>query len=290
MFARFSYKNRQVITAPSAACTFTYCAEAGSPLQGAYNTPEIDEGLTFAHNYVFTPHLLNEFRGGFNAQHTSETQSYSTNTTAQSDRLTVPQPDTAMVGGAAGADQRVHVHRRGQSRNAARTDYPGARQRDLDACKHSFKFGADFKRITDHDDNVFGNYRSGWYVFNGSSIVQPWAAPSAIRTTAFLLGYPDYTEVSSTNDPTMDGRATPMRSLGRTTGRSRPPHAEPGLRYELHPPIKEITTNTATSCRITPRISAPRSTVNGAVIVSNAQALSQVVSWTLLAPLLPRRS
>ena len=53
VFARFSYKNRQVLTAPSAACTFTYCAEAGSPLQGAYNTPEIDEGLTFAHNYVF---------------------------------------------------------------------------------------------------------------------------------------------------------------------------------------------------------------------------------------------
>jgi hypothetical protein len=65
-------------TAPSAACTFTYCAEAGSPLQGAYNTPEIDEGLTFAHNYVFSPRLLNEFRGGYNAQHTSETQSYST--------------------------------------------------------------------------------------------------------------------------------------------------------------------------------------------------------------------
>ncbi len=42
VFARFSYKNRQVLTAPSAACTFTYCAEAGSPLQGAYNTPEID--------------------------------------------------------------------------------------------------------------------------------------------------------------------------------------------------------------------------------------------------------
>ena len=54
-FARFSYKNRQVITAPSATCVFTYCAEAGSPLQGAYNTPEIDEGLTFAYNFVFNP-------------------------------------------------------------------------------------------------------------------------------------------------------------------------------------------------------------------------------------------
>ncbi len=78
VFARFSYKNRQVSTAPSAALTFTFCAEAGSPLQGAYNTPEIDEGVTFAHNFVFNARLLNEFRGGFNGQHTSETQSYST--------------------------------------------------------------------------------------------------------------------------------------------------------------------------------------------------------------------
>jgi len=35
VFARFSYKNRQILTAPSANCVFTYCAEAGSPLQGA---------------------------------------------------------------------------------------------------------------------------------------------------------------------------------------------------------------------------------------------------------------
>ena len=94
VFARFSYKNRQVITAPSPTCTYTYCAEAGSPLQGGYNTPEIDEGLTFAHNYVFSPKLLNEFRGGFNAQHASETQSYSTAALLAQTGLTVPQPDT----------------------------------------------------------------------------------------------------------------------------------------------------------------------------------------------------
>ena len=53
IFARFSYKNRQVTTAPSAACTFTYCAEAGSPLQGGYNTPEIDEGLDVCSQLYF---------------------------------------------------------------------------------------------------------------------------------------------------------------------------------------------------------------------------------------------
>ena len=50
----------------------------------------------------------------------------------------------------------------------------------------------DFKRLADHDDNVFGNYRSGWYVFDGSSDV---GTDIGDPYTAFLLGYPDYTEV-----------------------------------------------------------------------------------------------
>ena len=84
---------------------------------------------------------------------------------------------------------------------------------------HSFKFGADFKRISDHDDNVYGNYRSGWYAFNGSS---PVGMAIGDPYTAFLLGYPDYTEVSSTNNPQWTDSAIPTLRLRRTTGRSRP--------------------------------------------------------------------
>ena len=271
VFARFSYKNRQVTTAPSAACTFTYCAEAGSPLQGGYNTPEIDEGLTFAHNYIFSPNLLNEFRGGFNAQHTSETQSYSTNTLLEQTGITVPQPDVEW-------SEAPQVLINGFMSTGAGN--PGMQRGQviqiLDNVtwtrgKHNFKFGADFKRISDHDDNVYGNYRSGWYVFNGSTNVtgaigDPYAA--------FLLGYPDYTEVSSTNKPTMDGigyswalfaqddwRVTPYLTLNL------------GLRYELHPPMKETNGNTSV---FEPDYSATigGQSVNGAVVVPNAQALT----------------
>src|ERR1035437_3781923 len=202
LFARFSYKNRQVLTAPSAACTFTYCAEAGSPLQGAYNTPEIDEGLTFAHNYIFTPNLMNEFRGGYNAQHTSEPQRYSTTDLLAQTGLSVPQPNTAwaeapqvLINGFMSTGAGNPGMQRGQIIQAL--DNLSWTHHD-----HSFKFGADFKRISDHDDNVYGNYRSGWYVFDGSSnVVKNIGDPYA----AFLLGNPDYTEVSSTNTPTMDG-------------------------------------------------------------------------------------
>ncbi|HXR39407.1 MAG TPA: TonB-dependent receptor [Terracidiphilus sp.] len=282
IFARFSYKNRQVTTAPSAACTFTYCAEAGSPLQGAYNTPEIDEGLTFAHNFIFTPKLLNEFRGGYNAQHTSETQSYSTSTILGQTGITVPQPDLAwseapqvLINGFMSTGAGNPGVQRGQIIQALDnlTWSPG---------KHSFKFGADFKRLTDHDDNVFGNYRSGWYVFNGSSNV---GAAIGDPYTAFLLGYPDYTEFSSTNNPTMNGLGYSYAFFGQDDWKITPHLTlNLGLRYELHPPIREIHSNTAT---FLPTYNGPGtvsgSTVPGAVVVSNAQAQSQTSSALLAA-------
>jgi hypothetical protein len=267
-FARFSYKNRQVTTAPSANCVFTYCAEAGSPLQGAYNTPEIDEGMTFAHNFIFSSHMLNEFRGGYNAQHTSETQSYATNDVLTATGLSVPQPDTdwseapqVLINGFMSTGAGNPGVQRGQIIQAL-DNLTWSRG------KHSFKFGADFKRITDHDDNVFGNYRSGWYVFDGSSDV---GAAIGDPYTAFLLGNPDYTEVSSTNNPTMNGLGYSYAFFGQDDWKITPQLTlNLGLRYELHPPIHETHYNTAT---FDPDYSSTSGgqTVNGAVVVSNTQ-------------------
>jgi hypothetical protein len=271
LFARFSYKNRQVLTAPSAACTFTYCAEAGSPLQGAYNTPEIDEGATVAHNFIFTPNLMNEFRGGYNAQHTSETQSYSTPTLLAQTGIAVPQPDLAwseapqvLINGFMSTGAGNPGMQRGQIvqalDNVTWTEH-----------NHSFKFGADFKRISDHDDNVYGNYRSGWYVFNGTSdVVKNIGDPY----TAFLLGNPDYTEVSSTNKPAMDGLGYSYAFFGQDDWKITPSLTlNLGLRYEVHPPIRETSYNTAT---FQPDYTAGSgaNAVAGAVVVPNQQALS----------------
>ena len=271
MFARFSYKNRQVTTAPSAACTYSYCAEAGSPLQGGYNTPEIDEGLTFAHNYIFSASLMNEFRGGFNVQHTSETQSYSTNSLLTQTGLSVPQADTSW-------SEAPQVLINGFMSTGAGN--PGMQRGQIiqvldnltwTHSNHSFKFGADFKRLTDHDDNVYGNYRSGWYVFNGSSDVggaigDPYAA--------FLQGFPDYTEVSSTNKPAMDGLGYAYAFYGQDDWKITPNLTlNLGLRYELHPPLKETNYNTAVfQPDYTGSVSGQA--VHGAVVVPNAKALS----------------
>ncbi len=274
-FARFSYKNRQILTAPSAACTFTYCAEAGSPLQGAYNTPEIDEGLTFAHNYIFTNNVMNELRAGFNAQHTSETQNYSTQELLDQTGFKVPQPNLQY-------SEAPQILINGFMSTGAGN--PGVQRGQIIELldnltwtrhNHSFKFGADFKRLTDHDDNVFGNYRSGWYVFDGSSdVVTSVGDPYA----AFLLGYPDYTEVSSTNNPIMDGRGYSYAFYGQDDWKLTPRLTlNVGLRYELHPPIREIHSNTATFMPDWAGVGTDQSTnVNGAVVVSDSHALSQV--------------
>lgn len=280
VFARFSYKNRQVITAPSSACTYSYCAEAGSPLQGGYNTPEIDEGLTFAHNFIISPKLLNEFRGGYNAQHTSETQSYSSAAILQQTGLAVPQPDLQW-------SEAPQVLINGFLSTGAGN--PGAQRGEIIQAldnvswspkNHTFKFGADFKRLSDHDDNVFGNYRSGWYVFDGSSALGESVGDPY---TAFLLGDPDYTEVSSTNNPTMYGLGYSYAFFGQDDWKITPRLTlNLGLRYELHPPIHETHYNTAT---FDPAYSANigGEAVSGAVVVSNAQAASQASSAFLAA-------
>jgi len=273
IFARFSYKNRQVITAPSAACTFTYCAEAGSPLQGGYNTPEIDEGLTFAHNYVFSPRLLNEFRGGYNAQHTSETQSYSTVILLNQTGLTVPQPDTewseapqVLINGFMSTGAGNPGMQRGQIIQAL-DNLTWTHQ------NHTFKFGADFRRISDHDENIFGNYRSGWYVFNGDSDV---GSAIADPYTAFLLGHPDYTEVTTSNNATMNGLGYTYAFFGQDDWKITPRLTlNLGLRYEVHPPMREIHSNSATFEPGWSGIGSDGSTqVNGAVVVSNARAVT----------------
>ena len=275
-FARFTYKNRQVITAPSATCVFTYCAEAGSPLQGSYNTPEIDEGLTFAHNFVLSPSMLNEFRGGFNAQHTSETQSYSTVELLAQTGLSVPQPNTewseapqVLINGFMSTGAGNPGTQRGQIVQLL-DNFSWIRG------KHSFKFGADFKRISDHDDNVFGNYRSGWYVFDGSSQV---GTNIGDPFTAFLLGYPDYTEVSTVNNPTMNGLGYSYAWFAQDSWHVTPQLTlNAGLRYELHPPIREQHGNTAFFQPDYNGVGTDGSTVHGAVVVPSQAALAYTSS------------
>jgi hypothetical protein len=285
-FVRFSYKNRQVVSPPNVACP-SFCQTSGDPLLGTFNTPEIDEGMTFAYNYTLTSNLVNEFRGGYNAQHTSTNQAFSTQTLLNETGLTVPQVDTqwaqspdVVITGFNPTGGGNTTRQRGQIIQALDnvTWTKGA---------HTAKFGADFKRLTDHDDNVFGNDMSGVFNFlSGSSVGvgDPYAA--------FLQGYPDYTVDSTVNKPTMDGLGYSYAVFAQDDWKITPRLTlNLGLRYELHPPLKETNYNTAFFLPDFNGLGTDgATTVHGAVVVPNAQALtytdSNLVSAIYPTPIL----
>ena len=132
---------------------------------------------------------------------------------------------------------------------------------------HTMKFGIDFRRLTDHDDNVFGNQRAGQFNFNGTSDV---GANIGDPYTQFLLGYPDYTVLATVNNPNMDGLGYAYAGFAQDDWKITPKLTlNFGFRYELHPPLKEIHYDTAA---FDPNYVGDGFT--GAVVVPNAQALT----------------
>jgi hypothetical protein len=265
-FIRFLYKVRSVTTAPDPTCT-GFCTTAGSPLQGGYSQPEDDEGFTLAHTYVITPNLINEFRAGFNARRTAATININTQQlltqsgiTGITDVDTSPEAPEAQINGFA-VTGGGNPDRQGSGTLQLIDNVTWTKQ------NHTIKLGFDFRRMTDHDDNVFGSYRSGLYTFNGTSTV---GGSIGDPFTQFLLGYPDYTILATVTNPNMDGLGYSYAWFAQDDWKITP-HLTLnfGLRYELHPPLKEINYDTAA---FDPDYTAGGA--NGAVVVPNAKAES----------------
>ena len=265
-FIRFLYKVRNVRTAPDPSCT-GFCTVAGSPLQGGYSQPEDDEGFTLAHTYVISPALINEFRAGFNARRTAtsiniNTQQLLTQSgiTGITDVDTSPEAPEAQITGFA-ITGGGNPSRQGSGTLQLIDNLTWTKG------THTFKFGFDFRRMTDHDDNVFGSYRSGLYTFNGTSTI---GGTVGDPFTQFLLGYPDYTILATVTNPNMDGLGYSYAWFAQDDWKVTPHLTlNYGLRYELHPPLKEVNYDTAA---FDPDYTA--NGANGAVVVPNAKALT----------------
>src|SRR3984957_5724511 len=266
IYGRYTFKNRSVTTAPTVNCD-GFCDTSLSPLLGGIDQPEEDRGLTIAYNYTFSSKLINEFRGGFNALRNQLNANVNSSQllnevgiTGIPDVATVPTvPDVTIPG----------LQRTGGLNTTRQQSKVIQLLDDLTWVegKHTFKFGGDVRRLTDHDENVFGNYRAGQYVFNATSTV---GAAIGDPYTEFLLGYPDNVTLSQVTNPAMNGLGYSYAVFAQDDWKITPHLTiNAGLRYEVHPPLKDTHYNTAA---FLPDYN--ENGIHGAVAVPNAQGLT----------------
>jgi hypothetical protein len=242
IFGRITYKKRSVTTAPNPYHPF-FWEVGGSPSTGPFSQPEEDTALTLAHNFSITPSLLNELRGGFSRFHLQTTLDVNSQDILNELGLTgIPNPSpygavpNVFFGGADGNFQQT-----GGANPSTQISNTIQISDSLTWVKHNhtFKFGFDWRRLSDHDDNAFGSIRSGQYAFDGQS--------SAVGVTvgdpytSFLLGYPDYELITLISDDKMNGLGYAYGFFAQDDWKvTSSLTLNLGLRYELHPPMRDI--------------------------------------------------
>src|SRR6201996_2541317 len=266
IYGRYTFKNCSVETAPTVNCD-GFCDTSLSPLLGGISQPEQDRGLTIAYNYTFSSKLINEFRGGFHSLRDSLDANVNSSTLLNQVGIT-GIPDVAAVPTV--PDVTIPGLQRTGGLNTTRQQSKVIQLLDdltWVEGKHTFKFGGDVRRLTDHDENVFGNYRAGQYVFNATSTV---GATIGDPYTQFLMGYPDASVLAQVTNPAMNGLGYSYAVFAQDDWKITPYLTiNAGLRYELHPPLKDTHYNTAA---FLPDYDA--NGIHGGVAVPNAQGLS----------------
>ena len=254
-FARFTYKRRAVLTAPTT-----------SVFAGATNAPENDFGLTAAHNFVISSRLINEVRAGFNGIHSATGNKTVATATINALGLTgIPDPPPgsggpsfAITGFQTGAFGASSISRGDTSQVLDNLTFINGR--------HTLKLGGDYRHMTAFFNNVFASNRSSTYTFN--NFVTSGLIGNAYAS--FLLGVPDSTGVATVKngDTSSYGNsyAFYVQDDWKVTSRLTVNY---GLRWEYHPPFNDKLNNLANF--LTDYTSVVNGvTVHGAVVVPDA--------------------
>jgi hypothetical protein len=269
-YARFTYKNRQVVNAPGTGSI------NGSAALGPFSQPEIDYGLTGAYNYVITPALINELRIGFNGNHTAT--SFGIPGTTIANQIGIPNLPSIPSSAAVPNFQIAGFQQTGGTASSITRNNTIQFLDNLTWIKnsHTLKFGGDYRYLTGYGSNVFASTRLGAYIFDGSVTGSIGAANAYIGNpyAAFLLGIPDETQLASVIQPNMEAYAghyafyvqDDWKVNSRLT-------LNYGLRWEYHPMFKDHLLNVTNF--LPDYVSVVNGqTVNGAVTVPNTQSLS----------------
>jgi hypothetical protein len=275
VYVRYSYKNIRQTQFP-----FSTPGSPGLPAPGELNNPQIYNSLTVAHNWVISPTLVNELRGGFSVERMGDTTSITSAQAAAALGLAVgpgqlpgalpPGYDTPQIilQGFTGSTPTVNDTLPQQG------TYQVLDSLTWTKGKHTFKFGGDYRYLTALNTLVFNNYRMGQYSFTGSTLstfFNPAATtPVAVDPMAgLLLGYPDSTNIATVINPATDAYSSHYAFFAQDDFKiSKSFTLNYGLRWEYHPAFFDKNNNLA---NLDPYYSSTVNgqTVQGAVVLPN---------------------
>lgn len=253
IFARWTHKNRRITTPQEQG--FYLSSNPSTPLLGGVSRPEIYNSLATSYNWVISPSLVNELRGGFSVVSRNTTGGLTAQQSASALGLTSgagalpgglpPGYDapTIILGGFMGFQAQSN------DLNPHEGTYQAADNLTWTKGKHSYKFGVNFQYLSSLNTQVFNDYRMGQYQFNGANLFNffnPAAtSPQAVDPIAgFLLGYPDLTTIATVVNPNTDSRAGAYAIFGQDDYKlSQSLTINYGLRWEYHPGFHDLNNN-----------------------------------------------
>jgi hypothetical protein len=273
VYVRYTYKNRRITGEqidPS--------GNPSTPLLGSVSTPQIYNALAASYNWIVSPSMVNELRGGFSLVHRDVTYGITAQQAANTLGLTdlpggIPPGDdipTLTITGFMGIQGQANDTNPHEGTYQLTDTFTWTKQ------KHTLKFGGDFRYLSSLFTQVFNNYRMGNYQFNGSVLSQYLGNGAATPFASFLLGYPDLTTIASVVNPNTNAYAEHYAFFGQDDWKvSQSLTINYGLRWEYHPGFHDKNNNVV---NFDPYYSSVINgqTVAGAVILPNQAAFANI--------------
>ncbi len=247
VFARWTYKNiRQ--TLPQGDSSFP--PNPSSPLLGGVSTPQIFNSFATSYNWIISPTVVNELRGGFSVVHRNTTFGITAQQAASTLGLTVG-PGALPEAIPAGDDLPsitiagfMGIQSQQNDLNPHEGSYEWSDTLTWTKGKHTLKYGFDWRYLSTLDTQVFNNYRLGAYTFNGSVMSGLLGSGAATPIASFLLGYPDLTAISNVLNPDTDAYSKAYAVFAQDDFKvSQTLTLNYGLRWEYHPGFEDKNNN-----------------------------------------------
>jgi len=272
VYARYTYKNRRVENPP-----LDPNGNIGSPYIGDTSQPEVDSALAVAYNWVISPSLVNEARGGFSRIHSAPSINVNTQNVVNSLGLQgFPSiPSTADLP-SINIEGFMGIYSPVNDTNPRQATTQFLDNLTYTKGKHTYKFGGDFRYLSSLFTDVFANYRLGSYTFNNSTTTSFLGSGAGAPLAGFLLGYPDATTIATVQNPTTDAYAKHYAFFAQDDFKvTQSLTLNYGLRWEYHPMFRDHQNNLANfDPAYTSTVNGQ--TVNGAVILPGQSTFALV--------------